>query len=86
MAALKTRSGPGIEVIFYFSTFRLPAISLAGMKVLKTIRSRGSDTVPDPDLRHGLIDRTFFVPFERLKRKGASHPSGMAAPVKKITS
>ena len=30
-----------MEGIFCFSTFRLPAISLAGMKVLEAIRLRG---------------------------------------------
>ena len=47
--------------MFCFSIFRLPGISLAGMKVLKAIRSRGGDTMPGCDMIHGSVDRSILV-------------------------
>ena len=49
------------------------------MKVLKTIRLRGSDMMPGCDMSHGLVDRALLVPFERLERKGASRSAGLEA-------
>ena len=40
------------------------------MKVLKAIRSRGSDMISGRGMSHGTIDTTILVPFERLERKG----------------
>ena len=56
-----------MEGIFCFSTFRLPAISLAGMKVLEAIRLRGGKTcvlITFGNLRQkGVFDHFRFTEF-----------------------